>query len=112
MRFCQKNLQKIKLFKNKNGNSNYVGTISEAVFIGEAEANIQTAENKLNAEIYGERVGEMLALYCSYPLKINNGDYVGIYDCNSFTHKVVSVKLYKLHAVLLVERILNYESNC
>ena len=103
-----KDLKPVHVFKMVKRSGIYVGTETVAEYSHTIKANIQPAESKITAEVYGERVHNMFTVLCSAGAQICDKDKVSLAEDNQTapTHKIVSAKRYSDHSVLLVEAIL------
>nr|DAO80172.1 MAG TPA: head closure knob [Caudoviricetes sp.]DAS72573.1 MAG TPA: head closure knob [Caudoviricetes sp.] len=63
------------------------------------------ATSKLQSEIYGDRVNDILNANASKDADINVKDGVCIESKTEVTHRVISKKVYSQHQVLEVERV-------
>lgn len=63
------------------------------------------ATSKLQSEIYGDRVNDILNANASKGANINVKDGVCIDSKTEVTHRVISKKVYSQHQVLEVERV-------
>lgn len=63
------------------------------------------ATSKLQSEIYGERLNDILNANASKDANINVKDGVCIDNKTEVTHRVISKKVYSKHQVLEVERV-------
>ena len=63
------------------------------------------ATSKLQSEIYGERLNDILNANASKDANINVKDGVCIDSKTEVTHRVISKKVYSQHQVLEVERV-------
>lgn len=63
------------------------------------------ATSKLQSEIYGDRVNDILNANASKNVDINVKDGVCIDSKTEVTHRVISKKVYSQHQVLEVERV-------
>ena len=94
-----------RVFSPVEVSDGYIGTTTEYQPGRMISANVQTAESRLNAELYGERVSEMLTLYLCRPYFLEKGEAVAIGLAEKPTHKVIDCKHYRLHTVALAEVI-------
>ena len=63
------------------------------------------ASSKLQSEIYGERLNDILNANASKDADINVKDGVCIESKTEVTHRVISKKAYSQHQVLELERV-------
>lgn len=63
------------------------------------------ASSKLQSEIYGERLNDILNANASKDADINVKDGVCIESKTEVTHRVISKKVYSQHQVLELERV-------
>ena len=63
------------------------------------------ASSKLQSEIYGERLNDILNANASKNADINVKDGVCIESKTEVTHRVISKKVYSQHQVLELERV-------
>lgn len=63
------------------------------------------ATSKLQSEIYGDRVNDILNANANKNVDINVKDGVCIDSKTEVTHRVISKKVYSQHQVLEVERV-------
>ena len=63
------------------------------------------ASSKLQSEIYGERLNDILNANASKDADINVKDGVCIESETEVTHRVISKKVYSQHQVLELERV-------
>lgn len=63
------------------------------------------ASSKLQSEIYGERLNDILNANASKDADINVKDGVCIDSKTEVTHRVISKKVYSQHQVLELERV-------
>ena len=103
-----KDLKPVHVFKMVKSSGVYVGTEMVAEYSHTIKANIQPAESKITAEVYGERVHNMFTVLCPAGVQICDKDKVSLAEDKQTepTHKIVSVKRYSDHSVLLVEAML------
>lgn len=71
----------------------------------EVRLELWPASSKLQSEIYGDRVNDILNVNASKNADINVKDGVCIDSKTEVTHRVISKKVYSQHQVLEVERV-------
>nr|DAP53910.1 MAG TPA: head closure knob [Caudoviricetes sp.] len=71
----------------------------------EVRLELWPATSKLQSEIYGDRVNDILNANASKNADINVKDGVCIDSKTEVTHRVISKKVYSQHQVLEVERV-------
>lgn len=71
----------------------------------EVRLELWPATSKLQSEIYGERLNDILNANASKDADINVKDGVCIDSKTEVTHRVISKKVYSQHQVLEVERV-------
>ena len=71
----------------------------------EVRLELWPASSKLQSEIYGERVNDILNANASKDTDINVKDGVCIDSKAEVTHRVISKKVYSHHQVLELERV-------
>lgn len=73
--------------------------------VEEVRLELWPATSKLQSEIYGERVNDILNANASKDTDINVKDGVCIESKTEVTHRVISKKVYSQHQVLELERV-------
>lgn len=73
--------------------------------VEEVRLELWPATSKLQSEIYGDRVNDILNANASKGANINVKDGVCIDSKTEVTHRVISKKVYSQHQVLEVERV-------
>ena len=73
--------------------------------VEEVRLELWPATSKLQSEIYGERLNDILNANASKDANINVKDGVCIDSKTEVTHWVISKKVYSQHQVLEVERV-------
>ncbi|MFS9216223.1 hypothetical protein [Streptococcus infantis] len=73
--------------------------------VEEVRLELWPASSKLQSEIYGERLNDILNANASKDANINVKDGVCIESKTEVTHRVISKKVYSQHQVLEVERV-------
>ena len=73
--------------------------------VEEVRLELWPASSKLQSEIYGERLNDILNANASKDAAINVKDGVCIDSKTEVTHRVISKKVYSQHQVLEVERV-------
>lgn len=71
----------------------------------EVRLELWPATSKLQSEIYGERLNDILNANASKDTDINVKDGVCIDSKTEVTHRVISKKVYSHHQVLELERV-------
>ena len=73
--------------------------------VEEVRLELWPASSKLQSELYGERVNDILNANTSKDADINVKDGVCIDIKTEVTHRVISKKVYSQHQVLELERV-------
>nr|DAY06430.1 MAG TPA: head closure knob [Caudoviricetes sp.] len=73
--------------------------------VEEVRLELWPATSKLQSEIYGDRINDILNANASKDADINVKDGVCIDSKTDVTHRVVSKKVYSKHQVLELERV-------
>nr|DAO40527.1 MAG TPA: head closure knob [Caudoviricetes sp.] len=73
--------------------------------VEEVRLELWPASSKLQSEIYGDRINDILNANASKDANINVKDGVCIDSKTEVTHRVISKKVYSQHQVLEVERV-------
>ncbi len=73
--------------------------------VEEVRLELWPAASKLQSEIYGERLNDILNANASKDTDINVKDGVCIDSKTDVTHRVISKKVYSKHQVLELERV-------
>ena len=73
--------------------------------VEEVRLELWPASSKLQSEIYGERLNDILNANASKDANINVKDGVCIDSKTEVTHRVISKKVYSQHQVLELERV-------
>ncbi len=73
--------------------------------VEEVKLELWPATSKLQSEIYGERLNDILNANTSKDANINVKDGVCIESETEVTHRVISRKVYSQHQVLELERV-------
>lgn len=73
--------------------------------VEEVRLELWPASSKLQSEIYGERLNDILNANASKDANINVKDGVCIESETEVTHRVISKKVYSRHQVLELERV-------
>ena len=73
--------------------------------VAEVRLELWPASSKLQSEIYGDRINDILNANASKDANINVKDGVCIDSKTEVTHRVISKKVYSQHQVLEVERV-------
>lgn len=103
MRLKLNESQKVQVFSPIEVSDGYIGTTTKYQPSRTITADIQTAENKLNAQLYGDRVSEMLTLYLCFPYSLENGEAIAMGVEEKPTHKVIDCKHYRFHTTATAE---------
>ena len=73
--------------------------------VEEVRFELWPATSKLQSEIYGERLNDILNANASKDADINMKDGICIDSKTEVTHRVISKKVYSHHQVLELERV-------
>ena len=73
--------------------------------VEEVRLELWPATSKLQSEIYGDRINDILNANASNDADINVKDGVCIENQTHVTHRVISKKVYSHHQVLELERV-------
>lgn len=73
--------------------------------VEEVKLELWPASSKLQSEIYGERLNDILNANASKDADINVKDGVCIDSKTDVTHRIISKKVYSQHQVLELERV-------
>lgn len=73
--------------------------------VEEVRLELWPATSKLQSEIYGDRINDILNANASNDADINVKDGVCIENQTDVTHRVISKKVYSHHQVLELERV-------
>lgn len=73
--------------------------------VEEVRLELWPATSKLQSEIYGERVNDILNANAIKDANINVKDGICIESKTDVTHRVISKKVYSKHQVLELERV-------
>lgn len=103
MRLKLNELKLVQVFTSLEVDDGYIGTTTKYQPDRIVKANVQTAQSKLNAEIYGERVSEMLTLYLCNPNTLEKGEGISLNGEEEPTHKIIDHKGYRFHSVAIAE---------
>lgn len=108
MPMLRKHLMPVHVFNLIKHDDVYVGTEMVPEFSRTVNANVQPAERKVIAEAYGERVYNMLSVIATISAEIDEKNELsfGAGQETQPTHKVVSVKRYTDHCVILAEKVM------
>lgn len=104
MRFLKRDLKPVYVFVKSEVDSGYVGKKVVDNYSHTVYANIQPADSKITVESYGERAYNMVSIMCDISQDISHK--ISLTDIEKPTHKVVSVKEYTNHKVILAEVII------
>lgn len=105
--FLKKNRLKpynLKRFKESVTNEG-VAKEGYADEVEEVRLELWPASSKLQSEIYGDRINDILNANASKDADINVKDGVCIDIKTEITHRVISKKVYSQHQVLELERV-------
>ena len=102
VRLTRSLLKTVNVYRGTETTSAYIGTEITLASVGSIQANVQSAENRLNAEIYGEKVKDMKTLYCEIGANVLLGDTVEI---DGVRYKIISLKPYNTHITIIGELI-------
>ena len=105
--FLKKNRLKsynLKRFK-KNVTDEGVAKEGYSDEVEEVRLELWPASSKLQSEIYGDRINDILNANASKDTDINVKDGVCIDSKTEVTHRVISKKAYSHHQVLELERV-------
>lgn len=105
MRLTERDLRDVYLFESETVESGYVGTTEQWNHTDTVRGCVRVAENKITAEIYGERVQNMLSVLCLPNCGITENTRLSLSDRTSPAYKVVSIKPYYDHTVILAEKL-------
>lgn len=94
----------MKRFK-KNVTDEGIAKEGYADEVEEVRLELWPASSKLQSEIYGERLNDILNANASKSADINVKDGVCIDSKTEVTHRVISKKVYSQHQVLELERV-------
>lgn len=102
MRLTQRDLKDVYIFTAQVVDSGYVGTQANWIYSHTVKCDVQPAESSITAQIYGDRVYTMYSVIC--PLGAISDDYkLSFTGQDKAEYKVVSVKNYLDHTVVLAE---------
>ena len=73
--------------------------------VAEVRLELWPASSKLQSEIYGDRINDILNANVSKDADINVKDGVCVDSKTEVTHRVISKKVYSQHQVLEIERV-------
>ena len=103
MRLMNKDLKEFTLYRNIKVKNDYVGTNLEEKEICKFSAVSKPVSDKIYAEMYGERINNMIQLtVLRNGLEILDGDI--FVDLNNSKYKVVSVNKYTEHLIITGEK--------
>lgn len=109
MRVMEADLKPIHLFEmqapDEDSPDFYPGQQPEWTYARTVRGNVQPAENRLTAEIYGERVHDMLSVILLPGSGIHEGMRLSFSGAEKADYKTVSVKEYSTHTVILAEKV-------
>ena len=108
MPMLRKHLMPVHVFNLIKHDDIYVGTEMVPEYSHTIKANVQPAESKVTVEAYGERVYNMLSVIAPISATISEKNELsfGMGQDTQPTHKVVSVKRYTDHCVILAEKVM------
>lgn len=104
MRFLKRDLKPVYVFVKSEVDSGYVGKKIVDNYSHTVYANIQPADSKITVESYGERAYNMVSIMCDISQDISHK--ISLVGTEKPTHKVISVKEYSNHKVILAEVII------
>ena len=84
----------------------YPGTQPEQRYSHTLRCNVQPAENRATAEVFGVKVYDMVSILCERDAKLAQHDMVSLAGTEKATHRIVSVKPYQTHLVCLAEKVM------
>lgn len=103
MRLTERLIKPIRLWSAVEGDNGYVGTsIAPGERLSDIRGIARPAEDRLTAEIYGERVAEMISIVTQDA--VENGCFAAFDQEEAPTHRIISVKSYTRHNLALAER--------
>ena len=109
MRLMEKDLKDIYLFEMQQPDEDspdfYPGQQPEWSYARTVRGNVQPAENKLTAEMYGERVHNMFSVLLLPGSGVYEGMRMSFSGTQKADYKEVSVKEYSSHSVILTEKV-------
>lgn len=105
MRLTERDLRDVYLFEAETVESGYVGTTEQWNYAGTVRGCVRVAESKITAEIYGERVQNMLSVLCLPDSGIAEHTRLSVDSREVPEYKVVSIKPYQDHTVILAEKL-------
>ncbi len=83
----------------------YPGEEPDDVFLKTIRCNVQCADNKITAEVYGKKAFDMFQLLCETGVDINDSMKISLTDDTKPTHNIVSIRPYSTHTTVLIEVI-------
>lgn len=104
MRFLNRDLIRLSLYRPQSVKSDYVGTEVKIIYLQDIFVNLQYNDDSLNDEKYGKKYIETYKIYIEKFRDVQIDDYVGFYN-SSPVYKVISVRKYKTHVVAVIEKI-------
>ena len=104
MRFLRRDLKPVYVFAKKTVDSGYVGSKTIDEYSHTVYANVQPADSRITAEAYGEKAYDMISIMCDISSGIAHK--ISLSGTEKPTYKVVSVKEYTNHKVILAEVII------
>lgn len=104
MRLMRADLHSFEFYRYEKADSGYVGTAIEKRFAGKFSAAVKPVSDSLSAELYGERVRNMIQLTVlkdKAMLLFSNGD--GFRDENGRQYRIISIAEYSSHILVTGE---------
>ena len=83
----------------------YPGEEADNVFLKTIRCNVQCADSKITAEVYGKKAFDMFQLLCEIGVDINDSMKISMTDDTKPTHNIVSIRPYSTHTTVLIEVI-------
>lgn len=105
MRLMQKDLKPVHLFTSKEVQSDYVGNVEKWEYTNTVQCNVQPADNKITAEIYGKRVHDMISLLCPLDCGITEDTRLSLAEKDKPTYEIKSIKYPSTHISVLAEKL-------
>lgn len=102
MRLTQRDLKDVYIFTSQTVDSGYVGTQTNWIYSHTIKCDVQPGENKITAQIYGDRVYNMYIVICQLGA-ISECCKLSFSGDDQAEYQVVSVKDYLDHTVVLAE---------
>lgn len=103
MRLTENLLTDIRLWKAEEQENGYVGTsVQPGDRLPNIKGIVRPAEDMLTAEIYGEKIAQLLKITVCTPLE--NGCFAAFNGEDQPTHRIISVMHYTRHIEALAEK--------